>query len=128
MIAAKAHAATDITGFGLLGHGFEMARASGVRLRIRASAVPVYALAKELIAVGIAPGGSRKNATEHEAFTTFAAGDLRLLLSDAQTSGGLLIAVAQAELSKLLAGLREPDALQCIIGTVETGSGIVIEE
>jgi len=130
MIAADAHAATDITGFGLLGHGYEMARASGVRVRIRASDVPVYALAREMIGVGIAPGGSRKNATEHEAFTTYAAdvpADLRLLLSDAQTSGGLLIAVAPERLPTLLAGLHEPEALACVIGAVEDGAGIAVE-
>jgi selenide,water dikinase len=130
MIAAKAHAATDITGFGLLGHGFELARASGVRLRISASKVPVYQLARDLIAIGIAPGGSRKNATEHEAFTTFAVdvpADLRLLLSDAQTSGGLLIAVAPDDLATLVNGLHEPDALASIIGSVESGAGIVVD-
>ena len=130
MIAARVHAATDITGFGLLGHAFELARASGVRLRIVASKVPVYELARELIAVGIAPGGSRSNAREHEAFTTFDAevpADLRLLLSDAQTSGGLLIAVPPGRLAGLLAGLREPDALAAVIGRVEPGTGIAVD-
>jgi len=130
MIAAGVHAATDVTGFGFLGHGYELARASGVRLRIAASKVPVYELARELIAVGIAPGGSRKNATEHEAFTTFAADvppDIRLLLSDAQTSGGLLIAVPPKRLNALLAGLNEPDALGAVIGVVEAGTGIVVD-
>jgi selenide,water dikinase len=130
MIAAGAHAATDITGFGLLGHGYELARASGVRLRIAAASVPIYQLARDLIAVGIAPGGSRKNASEHEAFTTFAAAvsaDLRLLLSDAQTSGGLLIAVAPERHAELVANLREPDALACTIGRVEAGFGIVVD-
>jgi len=130
MIAAGAHAATDITGFGLLGHGYELARASGVQLRLGASSVPIYQLARDLIAIGIAPGGSRKNASEHEVFTTFAAdvpSDLRLLLSDAQTSGGLLIAIAPHRLAKLLEGLREPDALASIDGRIEAGSGIIVE-
>jgi selenide,water dikinase len=130
MVAAQARAATDITGFGLLGHAFEMARASGVRFRIAARQVPTYELARQLIGVGIAPGGSRNNAREHEAFTTFATGvpaDLRLLLSDAQTSGGLLIAVAPERLAALLAGLHEPDALGAVVGRVELGSGIAVE-
>ena len=129
MIAARVHAATDITGFGLLGHGYELARASGVRLRIAAARVPIYELARQLIAVGVAPGGSRKNATEHESFTTFASdvpADLRLLMSDAQTSGGLLIAVPPERLAALLAGLHEPDALAAVIGRVEAGSGIAV--
>ena len=88
MLAAGAHAATDVTGFGLLGHAREMARASNVRLRIRASSVPVFDLVRDMVAVGIAPGGTRANAREHEAFTTFAPGvsaETRLILSDAQT-------------------------------------------
>jgi selenide,water dikinase len=130
MIAARAHAATDITGFGLLGHGFELARASGVRLRIAASAVPIYELARQLIGVGITPGGSRNNAREHAAFTTFAddvPADIRLLLSDAQTSGGLLIAVPPSRLTALLRGLQEPDALAAVVGVVEAGTGISVE-
>ena len=130
MLAAGVRAATDVTGYGLLGHGHEMARASGVRLRISAAKVPVYALAREMLAIGIAPGGSRANATEHAAFTEFADGvaaDLRLLFSDAQTSGGLLIAVAPARLQDLLAGLREPDALSAVIGAVEAGTGIAVD-
>ncbi len=129
MIAAGAHAATDVTGYGLLGHGNEMAHASGVRFRISATQVPVYALAREMVAVGISPGGSRANAREHAAFTTFEAGvpeDLKLLLSDAQTSGGLLIAVGPDELHALLSGLHEPSALGAVIGGVEAGSGIVV--
>jgi len=130
MIAAGVRGATDVTGFGLLGHGFELARASGVRLRIAAASVPVYELARELIAVGIAPGGSRNNAREHASFTTFAddvPADLRLLLSDAQTSGGILIAVAPDRLDTLLSGLREPDALGAVIGRVEPGDGIIVD-
>lgn len=130
MLAARAHAATDVTGFGLLGHGNEMARASGVALRIRSADVPVYALARDMLEVGICPGGSRANAREHAAFTRFAdsvSENVRLLLSDAQTSGGLLIAVAPENLAKLRAGLREPDALDAVIGRVESGSGIYVE-
>jgi selenide,water dikinase len=130
MLAAGAHAATDVTGFGLLGHANEIARASGVRLRIGAAQVPVYELAREMLARGIAPGGSRKNADEHATFTTFAAGvpdDARLLFSDAQTSGGLLIAVAPEGIAALLEALRETPALAAVIGGAEAGSGIVIE-
>jgi selenide,water dikinase len=52
MVRAGAHAATDVTGFGLLGHANEMARASGVRLRVSAKLVPIYALAREMLALG----------------------------------------------------------------------------
>ncbi len=130
MVGAGASAATDVTGFGLLGHANEIARASGVRLRIAASQVPVYGLALDLLARGIAPGGSRKNAEEHAGFTDFAAGvsaELRLLLSDAQTSGGLLIAVPPDGLPLLLASLQEAGVLAAVIGSVEAGAGIAIE-
>jgi selenide,water dikinase len=130
MVRAGAHAATDVTGFGLLGHANEMARASGVRLRISAKLVPIYELARDMLAIGIAPGGSRKNADEHARFTLYESGvpdDIRLLFSDAQTSGGLLIAVSPDGLPMLLAALQEPHALAAVIGGVETGTGIVIE-
>jgi selenide,water dikinase len=128
--AAGVRAATDVTGFGLLGHGNELARASHVALRIVASQVPVYQLARDVLARGISPGGTRRNAAEHASFTQFADGvpdDIRLLLSDAQTSGGLLIACPPDTLSRLLDGLREPDALAAVIGSVEAGEGIFVE-
>lgn len=130
MLEARAHAATDITGFGLLGHAHEMATASDVALRITASQVPHYALALAMLAAGIAPGGTRDNAAEHAAFTTFApdvTADDRLLLSDAQTSGGLLIAVAPNDLSILRAKLQEDGVLDAVVGHVEGGSGIIVE-
>jgi selenide,water dikinase len=129
MLSAGAHAATDVTGFGLLGHGGEMARASGVRLHFIASRVPVFELARDLLAVGIAPGGTRTNALEHAVFTSFADdvdSDTRLLLSDAQTSGGLLIAVGPDRLAELRADLRERGVLAAHIGSVETGAGIAV--
>jgi len=130
MLAAHAHAATDVTGYGLLGHGNEMARASGVRLRIGAAQVPVYALAREMVGIGIIPGGTRDNAAEHAAFVTFDSAvpaDLRLLFSDAQTSGGLLIAVGPDDLHTLLSDLERRGALAAVIGSVEPGHGIVVE-
>jgi len=130
MLAAGAHAATDVTGFGLLGHAGEIARASGVRLRLSAKLVPVYELAREMLARGIAPGGSRANATEHAKFTEFASGVSdadRLIFSDAQTSGGLLIAVPPDGLPRLLEALRASGDLDAVIGGVEPGTGIVVE-
>jgi selenide,water dikinase len=127
MLAAGAHAATDVTGYGLLGHAGEMARAGGVRLQITASKVPIFAMVRDLVAVGIAPGGTRTNAQEHAAFTLFAedvTSDTRLILSDAQTSGGLLIAVAPGAAATLREALLAGDALAAEIGTVESGSGI----
>ena len=130
MLIAKAHAATDVTGFGLLGHANEIARASGVRIRIKAREVPIHDLAREMLALGISPGGSRKNADEHATFTTFEPGvadAFRLLFSDAQTSGGLLIAVSPDDVAVLRAELQRTPALYAPIGTVEIGSGVVVE-
>jgi selenide,water dikinase len=130
MLAAGAHAATDVTGFGLLGHAGEVAQAGGVRIRIVASRIPVLDLVRDMVAVGIAPGGSRDNAREHERYTDFASGispEQRLILSDAQTSGGLLIAVAPEQAETLRAGLLAEGALAARIGTIERGEGLVVE-
>ncbi len=130
MLAAGARAATDVTGFGLLGHAGEMARASKVRIRIHASRVPVFALVREMLGVGIAPSGTRNNAEEHALFTEFAPDvdvETRLLLSDAQTSGGLLVALSAKSVPKLLAELHAAGAPAAEIGSVETGSGIFVE-
>jgi selenide, water dikinase len=127
MLAANAHAATDITGFGLLGHAGGMARASGVRLVISASAVPFMANVLDLIAAGVVPGGTRHNAETHTEFTDFASSvpeAVRIGLSDAQTSGGLLIAVAQASVDSLARDLGACGALAAVVGEVRAGSGI----
>lgn len=92
------HACTDVTGFGLVGHGCEMAVASGVALEIRASEVPVLEGAAALVA-GNVPGGGRTNAEHFAAETRLDAGidpDLVAILHDPQTSGGLLVAVDPA--------------------------------
>lgn len=99
-VAAGAHAATDVTGFGLLGHLQEMCIASRVGAELEAAAVPaiegVLELAEE---PGAIAGGSRRNAEQAAAFTSFDPGvspDRRALLSDAMTSGGLLVAAPPA--------------------------------
>ena len=130
MLAAGAHAATDITGYGLLGHAGELMRASGVRLHLRAKAVPVHPLVRDMLAVGIAPAGTRNNAIEHEQFTEFArdiSPEMRLILSDAQTSGGLLIAVPRENVEAMSAELKAGGVLAAEIGVVERGTGIVVD-
>ncbi|MBV8530989.1 MAG: selenide, water dikinase SelD [Candidatus Eremiobacteraeota bacterium] len=129
MLAAGAHAATDITGFGLLGHGGSMARASSVRLIIDANAVPFMASVLDLIDAGIVPAGTRRNAETHAEFTDFAhsvSEAVRIGLSDAQTSGGLLISIAPDAVDLLVRELTEHDALAVIIGEVRTGTGIEV--
>lgn len=107
MVAYGAHACTDITGFGLLGHGLEMARASAVGLRIRASEVPRFDLALQ-IAAHREGGGLRRNRAARGRAVRFAAEvdePLRRLFFDPQTSGGLLIALAPAVADALLNAL-----------------------
>jgi selenide,water dikinase len=86
-------AATDVTGFGLLGHLFKMARASGVTAVVDAAAVPYLEGARESLAEGFLPGGSRRNLDWVRPHLSAAVGEDELvLLADAQTSGGLLLA------------------------------------
>jgi len=130
MVAAGASAATDVSGFGLLGHAGELARASGVALRLAAANVPVFPLARTLAARGVVPSGTRANAIEHARFTRFddaVPAEIRILLSDAQTSGGLLIAIGPDGLPRLLAELERSGTLAAVIGGAEAGQGIVVE-
>ncbi|MGA8535285.1 MAG: selenide, water dikinase SelD [Candidatus Tumulicola sp.] len=129
MLAHAAHAATDVTGFGLLGHAGSMAAASGVAFHIRANAVPLMANVLSLIRDGTIPGGTRHNAQTHAAFTAFAPNveaAVRIVLSDAQTSGGLLIAVAPERADALAHELHAGGVLGALIGEVRPGSGISV--
>lgn len=93
-IAAGANCATDVTGFGLLGHAFKLARASGVTALIDASAVPYLDGARQALRDGYVSGGTRRNLEWVRPHTDLSAvsEDEALLLADAQTSGGLLVA------------------------------------
>ncbi len=87
--------ATDVTGFGLLGHAFKLARSSGVTARIDPASVPYLEGAREAVRDGFVSGGTRRNLEWAEPHIRWGAGVVeaeRLLLADAQTSGGLLIA------------------------------------
>ena len=93
-LEAGVRAATDVTGFGLLGHLFKLGRASGVAARLDAAAVPYVADARAALAAGHVPGGSRRNldwVRPHLAVSSGVDEDELLLLADAQTSGGLLV-------------------------------------
>lgn len=93
-LAAGAVCATDVTGFGLLGHLHKLARASGVTARLEAAAVPYLEGAREAAAAGYVSGGTRRNLdwVRPHADASRVDGDELLLLADAQTSGGLLVA------------------------------------
>src|SRR3954454_2229966 len=92
-VAAGIRAATDVTGFRLLGHLYKLARASGVSAVVDAAAVPYLDGARESLAAGYVPGGSRRNLDWVRPHLDASVGDDELvLLADAQTSGGLLVA------------------------------------
>jgi selenide,water dikinase len=93
-VAAGASAGTDVTGFGLLGHLAEML--GDVGAAVNASAVPLLPGARRLAEDGVVPGGTRRNLLHAQGFTDFGAADeaTRVLLADAQTSGGMLVALA----------------------------------
>ncbi len=130
MLAAGAHAATDITGYGVLGHAGEIAAASRVSLRIDSTKVPLLSRVLELIDEDVVPGGTRDNAAAHAAFTKFESSvspALRLALSDAQTSGGLLISLPPEQLTKFRESLGERSQTLCaVIGEVGDGEGITV--
>jgi selenide,water dikinase len=93
-LSAGIRCATDVTGFGLLGHLYKLARSSGVTAVIDRAAIPLISGAREALQAGYVPGGSRRNldwVTPHADFGSATEEDL-LLLADAQTSGGLLLA------------------------------------
>jgi len=122
MLEVGARAATDISGFGLLGHLHAMLRASGVGARIRASTVPVMRGAPELAQDDQIPGGTRRNYDDANAVTTWADAIpqwLRMVLCDAQTSGGLLIACPAAKAQSLIHALvRERTPAAEVIGEI----------
>lgn len=126
MIAEGAHAATDITGFGLLGHLRSMLRASGVAAALDASAVPLLPSVADLVRAGHIPGGTARNLADMEgdiSWTDSVDPTTRTILADAQTSGGLLIAVPIDRADDLIARLRAagtPAAAR--IGTVIEGA------
>ena len=114
-------ALTDITGFGLIGHAREMALASNVSLRLRASAVPLLPGAVECVRAGFIPGGLKNNrdfAECHAEFHAAVPAEVRTLLFDPQTAGGLLISVAADSADALLAALRAKSISATLIGEV----------
>ncbi len=99
------HALTDVTGFGLLGHGLELARGAGLRLELDAAAVPLLPGVRDLAAQGLVTGASGRNWASYGHEVTLAPGlpePMRALLTDPQTSGGLLVSCA-------------PDAVQAVL-------------
>jgi selenide,water dikinase len=122
---AAVHAMTDVTGFGLLGHGLEMARGARATLRIDAGAVPLLRQTEALLRAGHLTGASQRNWDSYGPEVVLSeptAATDRVLLTDPQTSGGLLLACAADAAERLLACIRAAGHAQAaIIGKVEQG-------
>ncbi|MGH2717650.1 MAG: AIR synthase-related protein, partial [Actinomycetota bacterium] len=125
MLAAGVEAATDVTGFGLAGHLHNVARLSGVSAELWAERLPVLDGVRELAQAGFVPGGTRRNEAYFGPFVDVdpALGETdRTLLFDAQTSGGLLIAVDPAAEASLVADLeRRGVPAAAVVGRVVDG-------
>ena len=129
-LAAGAEAATDVTGFGVLGHLHHLLGGSGVAARIDPAAVPVLPFSRALAEEGVAPGGCKKNRAYVEPHVTWDDGldeVERVLLTDPQTSGGLLIAVAPEGCDRLVEELAARGApAHAVIGEVVSGEAGMI--
>ena len=115
------HALTDVTGFGLIGHAREMARAANVSFRIRASRVPLLPGALECVRAGYIPGGLKANREFAECVVDYQGEvpeEVKTLLFDPQTAGGLLIAVAENDAEPLLTALHNKGVGAVAIGEV----------
>jgi len=122
---------TDITGYSLLGHGMEMAEASGVSMNFELAKIPFLSGARNYAEQGIFPGGAFDNKKHFEAKVDFADAidePNQMLLFDPQTSGGLLLGVPRGKLEAFLTQANELGQPAWVIGEVQSGSGIQIHE
>jgi selenide,water dikinase len=129
MVASGIAAATDVTGFGLLGHAFEMARASGARFVFEANVLPALPGALDLAAAGVETGGAAHNRRFVAGSLEVGAGvsaDLVTLAHDPQTSGGLLAAVPPSRVDDLDAAFERAGVERWWIGEVATGEPAVV--
>lgn len=130
MVAAGCKAATDVTGFGLVGHGRNVAKASGVTLHIELSRVPVFPGALELASAGHCSGGAKRGRTGLANEVRIGGGASEGMLNvvfDAETSGGLLIAISPGSASTLERELQARGVLVACIGSFIAVSGVHVE-
>jgi selenide,water dikinase len=128
-LAYNATAVTDITGFGLLGHAYEVAQASGVGLRLSVSSVPFFKRARAYAELGAFPGGSADNQLYFGAFVHFDSGIdeyTQLMLYDAQTSGGLMFSLPKTQFTGFQSAAEEAGMPFWLIGDVIDGEGIQV--
>lgn len=121
MQGISVHGCTDVTGFGLLGHGYEMVADNRVGLEIWSNRVPVHGGALELADMGIVPGGAHRNRCylgDRIGFGEGVSPAMQDILSDPQTSGGLLLALGERDAEKYLRNLKDAGLEGVVIGTV----------
>ena len=129
LVARGVRATTDVTGFGLLGHGLEMARASGSRFLFEATGLPALPGALDLAAAGIETGGAAHNRRYVAPALTVAADvapALVTLAHDPQTSGGLLAAIRAADFDDTVRALNAVGVQAWRVGRVESGEGVAL--
>ncbi|SVB11172.1 uncharacterized protein METZ01_LOCUS164026, partial [marine metagenome] len=122
MNSLEVHAATDITGYGLLGHLFEICKGSNVSSEIQFSEIPYINGTSELAEKGIIPKGSKQNFNTSKKYTNFSETISEIgkfILSDAQTSGGLLISLPENQANEYLNRFRNETGMEAaIIGKI----------
>jgi selenide,water dikinase len=130
MVSAGASAATDVTGFGIVGHLMTMMQASGTTGRLRRSALPTLDGVLKLLRDGIAPGGTLRNlesCAESVVWSDGISNIDRLLMCDPQTSGGLLISLPEDAVDSLLVDLKKRDIAGAVVGEVAASGGYAVE-
>ena len=124
MVEAGVTCATDVTGYGLVGHLREITTASGVSALLDMDSIPVLAGIADLIEAGVYPGGSRRNLESvRTSLRTSRTGTEQKILADAQTSGGLLMAVPRRRSARLLEKLRRVAPAATVIGEFTPAAG-----
>jgi selenide,water dikinase len=122
-------AGTDVTGYSLLGHAFEMASASSVALRINFQNIPFISCARKYADAGCFAGGAFDNKKHFEPHISFAKNldeKDQMLMFDPQTSGGLLLGVPRQNLEAFIMRAKEADQPVWVVGSVEAGTGITV--
>jgi selenide,water dikinase len=123
MLSSGATAATDVTGFGFIGHACEMAQGAGVTFRVELAQVPIMDGVAKLVREGLIPAGCYRNRDHYARLVSGLAGDPLLPLFDPQTSGGLLIAFPPAGAREFLARSQDAGEFAVCVGEVEPAGG-----
>lgn len=130
MSECHASAATDVTGFGLIGHACEMARGAGVTIKLEIASIPLMSVVAELVADGMVPAGCYRNRDHYQPFvhnSALSSKEAFLPLFDPQTSGGLLIALAPGDAGRFISEATSRGIYTRRIGSVLPSQSYLIE-